>query len=96
MYYERITVRRLTELLDLTVKETEEFLSMLVDSKTIYAKIDRLDGIIVFQKRRDPDELINVWSHDVNSLLELVAKTTHLITKEEMIHKIATTTLWVQ
>ena len=92
MYYDRITIRRLTELLDLTAKETEEFLSKLVDSKTIYAKIDRLDGIVLFQKRRNPEEVITSWSHDIHSLLELIATTTHLIMKEEMVHKITKTT----
>ena len=92
-YYDRVTMRRLTELLDLTAKEAETFLSKLVDSKTIYAKMDRLDGIVVFNKRQSPDDVINEWAHDVNALLELISKTTHLITKEEMIHTIAQTTV---
>jgi 26S proteasome regulatory subunit N5 len=60
-----------------------------VCSKTVFAKIDRVDGIIEFQKKLDPEETMNEWTHKIHSLLQLVAKTTHLIAKEEMVHKIA-------
>ncbi|ORY01231.1 PCI-domain-containing protein [Basidiobolus meristosporus CBS 931.73] len=87
-YYTRITTKRLTQLLDLSDRETEEFLSKLVVSKTIYARIDRPAGIISFSAPKDPNQVLNDWSHDVNSLLGLIEKTTHLINKEEMVHKI--------
>lgn len=70
------------------LQETEEFLSNLVVSKTVQAKIDRLDGIINFQQQKDPNDILNDWSHNINSLMQLVNKTNHLITKEEMVHKL--------
>jgi len=88
-YYTRITTKRLTQLLDLTEKETEDFLSKLVVSKTIYAKIDRPAKVVSFQAPRDPNQVLNDWSYDINSLLGLLEKTTHLISKEEMVHRIA-------
>ncbi|RKO94070.1 hypothetical protein BDK51DRAFT_19523 [Blyttiomyces helicus] len=87
-YYTRIGMKRLTALLDLPSNETEEFLSNLVVNKTIYAKIDRPAGIITFVARKDPNAILNEWSTNINSLLELIVKTTHLITKEEMVHDI--------
>uniref|UniRef100_A0A3B4GMX0 Proteasome 26S subunit, non-ATPase 12 n=1 Tax=Pundamilia nyererei TaxID=303518 RepID=A0A3B4GMX0_9CICH len=60
----------------------------LVVNKTIYAKVDRLAGIINFQRPKDPNDLLNDWSHKLNSLMSLVNKTTHLIAKEEMIHNL--------
>jgi len=90
-YYTRITTKRLTQLLDLNEKETEEFLSKLVVSKTIYAKIDRPAGIVSFQAPRDPNQMLNDWSSNVNALLALIEKTCHLISKEEMVHSIAKT-----
>ena len=69
------------------LQETEEFLSNLVVNGTVTAKIDRLDGIINFRKSKEPNEMLNEWSHNVNSLMGLVSKATHLITKEEMVHK---------
>ncbi|MEQ2199547.1 hypothetical protein XENOCAPTIV_002326, partial [Xenoophorus captivus] len=68
--------------------ESEEFLSSLVVNKTIYAKVDRLAGIINFQRPKDPNDLLNDWSQKLNSLMSLVNKTTHLIAKEEMIHNL--------
>jgi 26S proteasome regulatory subunit N5 len=87
-YYDRITLKRLTELLDLSMAETEEFLSKLVSSKTIYGKIDRVDGIVTFRRHQQPDEVLNSWAGNIHSLLDLIAKTKHLITKEEMLHQI--------
>jgi len=32
-------------------------------------------------------QMLNEWSHNISDLLGLVMKTTHLINKEEMVHK---------
>uniref|UniRef100_A0A2K6USA7 26S proteasome non-ATPase regulatory subunit 12 n=1 Tax=Saimiri boliviensis boliviensis TaxID=39432 RepID=A0A2K6USA7_SAIBB len=87
-YYTRITMKRMAQLLDLSVDESEAFLSNLVVNKTIFAKVDRLAGIINFQRPKDPNNLLNDWSQKLNSLMSLVNKTTHLIAKEEMIHNL--------
>ncbi|KAI9143373.1 PCI domain-containing protein [Paraphysoderma sedebokerense] len=84
-YYTRITTKRLTQLLDLPEKDAEDFLSRLVVSKTIYAKIDRPSGIITFRAAQNPEELLNNWSRNIKDLLGLIEKTGHLITKEEMV-----------
>ncbi|KAL1914983.1 uncharacterized protein VTP21DRAFT_7688 [Calcarisporiella thermophila] len=88
-YYDRITTKRLTQLLDLTPDATEAFLSKLVVSKTIYARIDRLDGVITFTTPKDPNDALNEWSDNINTLLGLIEKTCHLITKEEMVSLIS-------
>ncbi|KAI8805251.1 PCI domain-containing protein [Cladochytrium replicatum] len=87
-YYTRITLKRLTQLLDLNTNDAQEFLSKLVVSKTIYARIDRPAEIVSFVPRKDANTVLNEWSRDINDLLELIVKTTHLITKEEMVHGI--------
>ncbi|CAJ0841036.1 393_t:CDS:10 [Entrophospora sp. SA101] len=87
-YYKRIRTKRLSQLLDLNDQDTEDFLSKLVVSKTIYAKIDRPAGIVSFAEPKDPNQVLNDWSNNINSLLGLIEKTCHLITKEEMLHKI--------
>lgn len=68
-------------------QETEEILSNLVVNKTVWAKVDRLAGVISFSQQKDPSEVLNDWSHDLNKLMQLLSKTTHLINKEEMVHK---------
>ncbi|KAI8139647.1 PCI domain-containing protein [Fennellomyces sp. T-0311] len=88
-YYTRVTSKRLMQLLDLNERDTEEFLSKLVVSKTIYARVDRPAGIVSFQVKKDANQVLNDWSSDINSLLNLVEKTCHLISKEEMVHSIA-------
>jgi len=87
-YYTRITMDRMAQLLDLTKEEAEEYLSNLVTSKTVFAKIDRPAGIVVFRPPKDASDTLNVWSHDISELMGLLNKTTHLITKEQMVHQL--------
>ena len=51
-YYTKISIKRLSELLDLPPSEAEKQLSDLVVSKAIEAKVDRPSGIIQFGKRK--------------------------------------------
>jgi len=87
-YYTRIHFQRLTELLDLSDEETEKYISDLVVSKTIHAKIDRPARVVSFEKRRDANEVLNEWSGNMKSLLGLLERVDHLITKEEMMARI--------
>lgn len=74
-YYTRITLLRLTSLLDLTPKETEEILARLVVSGTIWARVDRPAGIVNFRSKRSAEDVMNDWSSDMQKLLGLVEKT---------------------
>jgi len=74
-YYTRITLKRLTSLLDLSEKQTEETLARLVVSNTIWARIDRPAGIVSFRSQRSPEDVMNDWSSDMQKLLSLVEKT---------------------
>lgn len=74
-YYTRITLARLTALLDLTVKQTEETLARLVVSGTIWARIDRPAGVINFRSKRTAEDVMNDWSSDMQKLLGLAEKT---------------------
>jgi len=87
-YYTRITMTRLSELLELRQEEAETFVSDLVSKKSIFAKIDRPKGVVVFVKGQDPNDTLNNWSENVGNLLDLLEKTTHLIHREIMVHNI--------
>ncbi|KAI9733307.1 MAG: hypothetical protein M1834_003391 [Cirrosporium novae-zelandiae] len=87
-YYTRIRMDRLTQLLDLNEEETEKYISELVTAKTIYAKIDRPARVVSFAKPRDADDVLNEWSGNMKSLLGLLERIDHLITKEEMMARI--------
>lgn len=56
-------------------------------NKVIWAKVDRLVGVVSFSAHKDPNEVLNDWSGNIDSLMQLVGKTNHLINKEEMIHQ---------
>ncbi|KAF4592363.1 26S proteasome non-ATPase regulatory subunit 12 [Ophiocordyceps camponoti-floridani] len=90
-YYTRIQMKRLTELLDLTEDETEKYISELVTSKTVYAKIDRPARVVSFAKPSSADDVLNEWSHNMKNLLGLLERIDHLITKEEMMARIQPT-----
>lgn len=87
-YYTRIHFGRLTTLLDLPADETEKYIADLVVSKTIYARIDRPAQVVSFQKTRSADAVLNEWSGNMKSLLGLLERIDHLITKEEMMARI--------
>lgn len=90
-YYTRIQMNRLTELLDLGQDETEKYISELVTSKTVFAKIDRPARVVSFAKPRDADDVLNEWSSNMKSLLGHLERIDHLITKEEMMARIQPT-----
>lgn len=84
-FYSRIHTQRLAKILYLDPATSESFVSKMVSSKTIAAKIDRIDNIITF-KQQVPEgvDVLNNWSHDIVDLLNLVEKSNHLINKEKM------------
>ncbi|NXD32452.1 PSD12 ATPase, partial [Spelaeornis formosus] len=81
-YYSRVTMERLTELLDLPPTTTERTLCKLVTDKTVYARIDRPKGIVTFKAKKTNYQILNEWSGDVSKILSLVEKTSHLVSKE--------------
>ncbi|KAF3505775.1 hypothetical protein F2Q69_00000386 [Brassica cretica] len=86
-YYSRITLKRLAELLCLSIEEAEKHLSEMVVSKALIAKIDRPSGIVCFQVAKDSNEILNSWAVNLEKLLDLVEKSCHQIHKETMVHK---------
>lgn len=77
---------RLSELLDLPPLTTERTICKLVTDKTIFARIDRPAGIVTFKKKREANDVLNVWSADISKMLGLVEKASHLVSKEYAMH----------
>lgn len=84
-YYTRITLARLAQLLDLPVKEAEQALCGLVTSGTVWARIDRPEGVVSLQKKQDTQEQLNSWSGDINKLMTLVEEAAHLVNRERAV-----------
>ncbi|CAF4451318.1 unnamed protein product [Rotaria sp. Silwood2] len=89
-YYTRVRTQKIAELLDLTKEEAEHFLSNLVSNKIVNAKIDRLQDIVTFQEKKSPQEILNEWSTNLDSLMTIINKICHLINKEETVHAVQT------
>lgn len=86
-YYTKITLVRLSKLLDLSQDATEMSLSKLVTNHTVHARIDRPAGLVNFEKKKDVSDQLNGWTHDMTSLLNLVESTSHLIAREYAISR---------
>nr|CAD7395109.1 unnamed protein product [Timema cristinae] len=86
---------RVWQVSELSPEETEEILSQLVVSKAVTARTDRPAGVVSFTHSQDPGAVLTQWSEQLSSLMQLVNRTTHLINKEEMVHKhlLATATI---
>ncbi|CAD7958450.1 unnamed protein product [Amoebophrya sp. A25] len=87
LYYVRVETTRLMALLGLTQNELEEELSELVIAKSIFARIDRPKGVIRFGDEPSAEAKLNTWSSCVDTVLDLVKDTGHLIQKERMIQE---------
>ncbi|XP_074271817.1 26S proteasome non-ATPase regulatory subunit 12 homolog A-like [Silene latifolia] len=88
-YYSRISLKRFSELLCLTLQDAEKHLSDMVISKAVVAKVDRPTGDVFFQVVKDSNAVLNSWSMNLEKLLGLVEKSCHEIQKETMVHKTA-------
>ncbi|KAL3527914.1 hypothetical protein ACH5RR_012570 [Cinchona calisaya] len=86
-YYSRLTLKRLADLLCLSIQEAEKHLSDMVVSTALVAKIDRPSGIVCFQTAKDSNDILNSWAMNLEKLLDLVEKSCHQIHKETMVHK---------
>jgi len=58
----------------------------MIFNKIVYARIDRLKGIVDFHKKKNENEILNSWIGDVHSLLGLVDSTCNLINREIEVH----------
>mmetsp|Transcript_23505 Transcript_23505/g.51377 ORF Transcript_23505/g.51377 Transcript_23505/m.51377 type:complete len:487 (-) Transcript_23505:546-2006(-) len=87
-YYKRITLVRLSELLDLDLAPAEKHISDMVVKKMVKAKIDRPAGIVDFEGKKDAAEVLNAWANNIERVLNLVDLSCHQIHKECMTHKV--------
>lgn len=85
-YYHTITLERFAELLSITTDILEKQICKAVNEHQIYAKIDRPKKVVTFVKPKDPKEVLQTWSSDIDVLLSIVNDTCFLIETEEMVH----------
>jgi len=83
-YYKRIHGERLAKMLALDRAALESEISTMVSSGSLYCKVDRPADIIRFSPTQTPEAVLTSWASDIDKLLGLVERTTHLIQKENM------------
>jgi 26S proteasome regulatory subunit N5 len=59
-----------------------------VVAKAVAAKVDRPAGVVVFNRRERPEEVLSAWSGNVSKLLASVEKACQQIAKEATVHKV--------
>jgi len=93
-YYSRISLTRLSALLELSVADAEARLSAMVSAKALQAKLDRPAGVITFAgagAAASADDMLNRWAQSTEKLLNLVEVANHKIHKDATAHKVAIT-----
>lgn len=86
MYYTRIRLERLAELLKISVDELEQHIIDLVFAEEFYARIDRPAGIVTFKKQKKVSEVADEFSDNIAQVCKLVDKANSLIEKERQFH----------
>lgn len=85
VYYKRITLKRISELLEMPLEDAESEIRDMVSYMGFSAKINRLEGFVYFSKKTDAHEQLNEWGNDIYSLLNKLEEVTHLIHRESII-----------
>jgi len=90
--YGMITSARLSQMLCLSLEDTEFVVCTMVSDKkrkeNIYARVDRPNGIVSFLKPKGTDDVLQAWSGKLEEMLKLVDASCFLIEKEETLQKI--------
>lgn len=78
-FYGEMNLSRMSKLLSINNQKTEEFLISMTGSGTIQAKIDLTNEMITFTTSVNADEMLNKWPNDLQSTINFIKKTKHLI-----------------
>lgn len=84
LYYKRIHLTRLAQLLGLDATRLEKEISIMISEGSVYGKIDRPKDTVRFAAPQSSEAVLSDWAGDIDKLLHLVETTTHLINKEKM------------
>lgn len=84
-YYSRIRLQRLAELVGVSLQRAEQEICDMVVNKRVLAKINRLEGIVVFNhKKQQTNDKLSAWNSDIKTTLDKIEYTCHLISRDTM------------
>lgn len=79
-YYNKIRLQRLAELVGVSVARAEQEICDMVVNKRVHAKINRLEGIVLFTKKgTSTNDRLDSWNNDIKKTLDKIEYTCHLI-----------------
>lgn len=87
-YYSRIRLGRLSTLVGVSQDRAEAEIGDMVVNKRVSAKINRMQGIVVFSKSKFTNDILNEWNYDIRTMLSKVEQTCHLINREKVVHNV--------
>jgi len=83
-FFSQISMTRISEHIGIDHEEVEKELCDMVNNGYIYAKINRIQGIVSFRKKQIHEDKINNINTDLTKMLDILERTCHLIHKENL------------
>jgi hypothetical protein len=75
----------LAALVGVSLQRAEQEVCDMVVNKRVLAKINRLEGIVMFNKKRQQtNDKLSTWNADVKATLDKIESTCHLISRDSM------------
>ena len=81
-FFGKIHIERISQMTWVPIKEIEDELADMVVNNYIFAKINRIEKIVNFRKKKDYHDELDGFNYDMNNLLHKIEETCHLINKE--------------
>ena len=81
-FFSKIHLKRISEMTSVSIEEIESELADMVVNNYVYAKINRIENIVNFQKKMEHHDVLDELSYDLGKMLEGLEQTCHLINKE--------------
>ena len=81
-FFAKIHIERISEMTLVPMEEIEDELADMVVNNYIFAKINRIEKLVNFRKKKDYHDELDNFNYDMNNMLKKVEETCHLINKE--------------
>ena len=81
-FFGKIHIERICEMTLVPMEEIEDELADMVVNNYIFAKINRIEKMVNFRKRKDYHDELDNFNYDMDSMLKKIEDTCHLINKE--------------
>jgi 26S proteasome regulatory subunit N5 len=83
-FYNQVSLERIAELIKVNKQEVESEICHMVMNEFIYAKINRIKGIVGFRPKQTFETKSDSLNKDLTKMLETLETTCHLIHKENL------------